>query len=61
MLRRLRHSMLIGARRLSEIVEKVRLQALILFDDRRVLLDQSLPKLKLDWALAHEAGHELIP
>lgn len=61
LLRRLRHTILVGGRRLSEFVEKVRLQALILFDDKRVLLDRGLPSLKHDWALAHEAGHELIP
>ena len=57
----LRHQIIIGAQRLSEIVEKVRLQALLFFDEKRVVLDKDLPQIKHDWAYAHEAGHEIIP
>lgn len=61
LLRRLGHRILVGAKRVADFVEKVRLQALLFFDDKRVLLDKDLPKLKHDWASAHEVGHELIP
>lgn len=61
LMQRIRHGILVGKKRLSEFVERVSLQAIILFDDNRVLLDQALPPRKHDWALAHEAGHELIP
>lgn len=61
LLRQLRHRMLIGTKLLADYIEKIRLQALLLFDDKRVLLDRDLPELKHDWATAHEVGHELIP
>lgn len=61
LLRRLRHRILIGTRRLTDFVERIRLQALLFFDDKRVLLDNDLPKLKHDWASAHEIGHQIIP
>lgn len=61
LLKRIQHRVRVGARRLAEYLDKIKLQALLLFDDRRVLLDKELPEIKHDWATAHEAGHGLIP
>lgn len=61
LLKRVQHRVKVGAKRLAEYLDKIKLQALLLFDDRRVLLDKDLPKVKHDWATAHEAGHRLIP
>lgn len=44
-----------------DFVEGVRLQALLFFDDNKVLLDKELPDVKHDWASAHEVGHQIIP
>jgi hypothetical protein len=60
-LRSLGHRIVIGTRRVVELVGRIRLQALLFFDDRKVLLDKDLPRLKHDWASAHETGHQIIP
>lgn len=61
LLKQLRHRTMVGAKLLADYLEKIKLRALLLFDDKRVLLDSDLPEKKHDWATAHEAGHELIP
>ena len=46
---------------LAEAVRKLSLKALYLPDQKRILLDQSLPVLKHRWNEAHEIGHDIIP
>ena len=43
------------------LIRKASLQALYLPDQRRILLDASLPKLKHRWSEGHEIGHSIIP
>jgi hypothetical protein len=44
-----------------EAVKKFSLKALYLPDRKRIMLDQSVPKLKHRWNEAHEVGHSLLP
>lgn len=46
---------------LAEAVRKLSLKALYLPDQKRILLDRSLPVLKHRWNEAHEIGHDIIP
>lgn len=46
---------------LVDAVQKLSLKALYLPDQKRILLDENLPKLKHRWNEAHEVGHDLIP
>ena len=46
---------------LIDAIRKASLQALYLPDQRRILLDASLPKLKHRWSEGHEIGHSIIP
>ena len=46
---------------LVQAVRKFDLRALYLPDQRRILLDSDVPKLKHRWNEAHEIGHSLIP
>ena len=46
---------------LLEAIKKWSLQALYLPDQKRILLDQSLPIKKHRWNEAHEIGHSLLP
>lgn len=46
---------------LFEAIRKAKLSALWLPDRKRILLDESLPKLKHRWNEAHEIGHSIIP
>lgn len=46
---------------LVEAVRKFDLRALYIPDQKRILLDESQPKLKHRWNEAHEIGHSLLP
>jgi hypothetical protein len=46
---------------LSEAVKALSLKALYLPDQKRILLDKDLPRLKHRWNEAHEIGHSVIP
>ena len=46
---------------LIDAIRKSSLKALYLPDRKRILLDETLPKLKLRWNEAHEIGHSVIP
>jgi len=51
----------IHGRKLVDILSKVRLKAVLLFDENRICIDEALPKIKHPWASCHEAGHRLLP
>ena len=46
---------------LKEAVQSLNLKALYLPDQKRILIDKDLPKLKHRWNEAHEVGHDIIP
>lgn len=50
----------VHGRKLVEIVNKVRLKAVLLFDERRICIDNDLPKIKHPWASCHETGHRIL-
>jgi hypothetical protein len=58
---RAKHKLRIQSRKLVDIINKVRLQAVLLFDENRICIDQDLPKIKHPWASCHETGHRLLP
>lgn len=60
-LQRLRHKVLLHGRKLVEVAKKITLHAVWLTDDRRILIDQSLPAPKRRWASYHEVTHSLLP
>jgi hypothetical protein len=46
---------------LKDFVQNFRLDALCLFDEKRILISQELPTPKQRWAEGHEIGHTIIP
>ncbi len=58
---RAKHKLRIHGHKLVDIINKVRLQAVLLFDENRICIDQELPKIKHPWASCHETGHRLLP
>lgn len=58
---RAKHKLRITGRMLVDIVAKIRLQAVLLFDEGRICIDEDLPKIKHPWASCHETGHRLLP
>lgn len=60
-LERAKHRIMVGGHRLAQIVRKIKLQAVLFFDENRIAVDESLPVLKREWPAFHEAGHRICP
>lgn len=60
-LERAKHRLQIHGRRLIDILNKVRLRAVLLFDESRIFIDNDLPEIKHPWASCHETGHRILP
>jgi hypothetical protein len=56
-----KHKVMVGGHRLVEIIRKIKLQAVLFFDEGRIVVDRSLPPLKQVWPAFHEAGHRICP
>lgn len=46
---------------LKDFIQNFRLDALCLFDEKRILISEELPTPKQRWAEGHEIGHIIIP
>lgn len=46
---------------LFDAIKKAQLSALWIPDKKRILIDETKPKLKHRWSEAHEVGHSIIP
>jgi len=57
---RVKHRALIHGRRLVDIIHKVSLQAVLLYDEDRIVLDAALPPIKHDWSTCHEVTHRAL-
>lgn len=57
---RAKYKLQIHGRRLVEVLNKVRLHAVLLFDEKRICIDNDLPKIKRPWASCHETGHRIL-
>lgn len=55
-----KHKLQIHGRRLVDVLNKVRLRAVLLFDESRICIDNDLPKIKHPWASCHETGHRIL-
>jgi Zn-dependent peptidase ImmA (M78 family) len=67
-LKRWVHSLKLAGKQIAErpgflldFVKNFRIDALCLFDEKRILLSETLPSAKQRWAEGHEIGHVLIP
>ena len=57
---RTKHKIIVYGHKMSEIVKRIKLKAVLLFDEDRILLDTTLPEIKHDWATCHEVGHRAL-
>ncbi len=60
LLQRFLHRVRVGKQKLIKIVDKVKLHAVWLPDEERILVDESLPDPKIDWASFHDATHRIL-
>jgi hypothetical protein len=62
LLQRFAHRIRIGANRIANVVrDKIRLAALWLPNEKRILVDESQPEPKQVWASFHDTIHTLLP
>lgn len=57
---RTKYKITVAGKKLAQVIGKIRLAAVLLFDERRVVVDADLPKIKQDWPSFHEAGHRIL-
>lgn len=57
---RAKHKIIVSGRKLIDVVKKIKLAAVLLFDENRVVVDVALPAIKRDWPSFHEAAHRLL-
>jgi len=60
-LERTKHKIIVDGRKLIDIVSRIKLVAVLFFDEDRIVLDTGLPTIKHDWATCHEVGHSVLP
>jgi hypothetical protein len=57
---RAKHRLRVNGRKLVEVIRKVCLQAVLLPDEGRIVVDESLPQIKREWPVVHEIGHRVM-
>lgn len=60
LLDRAKHKIRVGGTVLAEIVRKIKLMSVLLPDEKRIIVDAGLPKIKRDWPSFHEASHKIF-
>ena len=55
------HMIQVGGKKIAKIAGKISLCALWFPDEQRILIDESLPARKKDWASFHDTTHTVLP
>lgn len=55
------HKLRIGGKKAKDILHRIKLSALWLPDQKRILIDNSIVENKMKWTNAHELSHGIIP
>ena len=61
LLRRFWHKVKVQGHQLSKIIQKIKLAAVWLPNEARIMVDVSLPSPKQEWASFHDSVHRIIP
>lgn len=61
LLRRFWHKVKVQGQQLSKIIQKIKLAAVWLPNEARIMVDVSLPSPKQEWASFHDSVHRIIP
>jgi len=55
-----KHRIKVGGRKLIGLLRRIRLTAVLFGDEKRIIVDKSLPNLKRDFPSFHEVGHKIL-
>lgn len=56
-----KHRLRINGRKVVEILHKIKLAAVLLYDQDRIIVDSGLPDIRKDWPSFHESIHRVLP
>ncbi len=58
---RAKHRLQINGQKIIRILHKIKLDAVLLFDENRIVVDCEIPEIRRDWPTFHEATHRVLP
>lgn len=58
---RTKHKIRVNGIKIVNIIRKIKLKAVLFYDESRILIDKSLPEIKQDWPSFHESAHKILP
>lgn len=50
----------VHGRKMVDIIRKINLVAVLLYDEERIVVDANLPEIKWDWSTSHEISHRIL-
>ncbi|MBI4764991.1 MAG: hypothetical protein HY787_10345 [Deltaproteobacteria bacterium] len=60
LLQRVFHKIKVGGVKLKQLTEKINLSAIWMPDKKTIFIDESLPRVKQDWASFHDTTHTIL-
>lgn len=55
-----KHKIRVHGRKLIRILDKIRLRAVLFYEEHRIVVDETLPEIKREWPSFHEAAHKIL-
>ncbi len=57
---RAKYKMRISGKKITDIIKRIKLLAVLFYDENRIVVDSSLPLIKQDWPSFHESSHKIL-
>jgi hypothetical protein len=57
---RTKHKIRIHGTKLVNILQKIKLMAVLFYDENRIVIDSELPQIRQDWPSFHEVSHKIF-
>ncbi len=56
-----KHKIRVHGRKLVQILKKIKLRAVLFYDENRIVVDETLKEIQREWPSFHEASHKILP
>ena len=57
---RTKHKIRVHGTKLVNILQKIKLMAVLFYDENRIVVDEELPEIRQDWPSFHEVSHKIF-
>ena len=61
LIKEIMHRLHVGANKVIDLFEKIKLQGIWFPDEKKILIDEEVHDIKKRWITAHELGHRIVP